>query len=205
MDYLTIPNVSDEYLLNQAMKNRSFSSLNSYRQAIRTLLEQEAKQVNEHGDIAELKYLKPWSHFRRFPEEVLNHIIDVLTGNVLSDWEKRDNYFKVRAALGHQGDRQTVLDKDKNLNDLPAQRIKILHDSFIEKLSKEGEKLRYFGQVIDEDDGTQRYYFISHSAMRTWEWLELDRHQVFPLIYEYSYKQWIMDRKIQKHSKFGRY
>ncbi|VEH65294.1 Uncharacterised protein [Rodentibacter pneumotropicus] len=41
--------------------------------------------------------------------------------------------------------------------------------------------------------------------MRTWEWLDLDRHQVFPLIYEYSYKEWIMDRKIQEHSKFGRY
>ncbi|QEH48943.1 hypothetical protein [Aggregatibacter actinomycetemcomitans] len=67
------------------------------------------------------------------------------------------------------------------------------------------KKLHYFGQVIDQDDGTKFYYFISHSAMRTWEWLDLDKHQVFPSIYEYSYKEWIMDRFIQKHSKFGRY
>ena len=198
-----------QYRPDECAKLPHAYQVNRYKQEIEKLIRKEAASVNEAANsstfIPPLAYLKPWSHFRRFPEEVLNHIIDVLTGNVLSDWEKRDNYFKVRAALGHQGDRQTVLDKDKNLNDLPAQRIKILHDSFIEELSKEGEKLRYFGQVIDEDDGTQRYYFISHSAMRTWEWLELDRHQVFPLIYEYSYKQWIMDRKIQKHSKFGRY
>ena len=194
--------MSDEYLLNQAMKNRSFSSLNSYRQAIRTLLEQEAKQVNEHGDIAELKYLKPWSHFRRFPEEVLNHIIDVLTGNVLSDWEKRDNYFKVRAALGHQGDRQTIDHLDKKLNRLSTREDVILHDKFLASLPK--DKLEYFGQVIRKNN-QDFYYFISHSAMRTWEWLELYRHQVFLSIYEYSYKQWIMDRKILKYSKFGRY
>ena len=197
-----------QYRPDECAKLPHAYQVNRYKQEIEELIRKEAASVNEAANsptfIPPLTYLKPWSHFRRFPEEVLNHIIDVLTGNVLSDWEKRDNYFKVRAALGHQGDRQTVLDKDKNLNDLPAQRIKILHDSFIEELSKEGEKLRYFGQVIRKNN-QDFYYFISHSAMRTWEWLELDRHQVFPLIYEYSYKQWIMDRKIQKHSKFGRY
>ena len=197
-----------QYRPDECAKLPHAYQVNRYKQEIEELIRKEAASVNEAANsptfIPPLTYLKPWSHFRRFSEEVLNHIIDVLTGNVLSDWEKTDNYFKVRAALGHQGDRQTVLDKDKNLNDLPAQRIKILHDSFIEELSKEGEKLRYFGQVIRKNN-QDFYYFISHSAMRTWEWLELDRHQVFPLIYEYSYKQWIMDRKIQKHSKFGRY
>ncbi|MBN6085386.1 alpha/beta hydrolase [Aggregatibacter actinomycetemcomitans] len=180
-----------------------------YKKEIEELIREEARKVNDPANsptfIPTLKYLKPWSHFRRFPEEVLKHIIDVLTGNVLSDWEKRDNYFKVRAALGHQGDRQTIDHLDKKLNRLSTQKDAILHDLFLEELRDKKKKLHYFGQVIDQDDGTKFYYFISHSAMRTWEWLDLDKHQVFPSIYEYSYKEWIMDRFIQKHSKFGRY
>lgn len=198
-----------QYRPDECAKLPHAYQVNRYKQEIAALIREEAARVNDPANsptfIPPLTYLKPWSHFKRFPEEVLNHIIEVLTGNALSDWEKRENYFKVRAALGHQGNRQTILDKDKNLNDLSPQRKRILHDSFLEKLSQEGEKLEYFGQVIEEDDGSQRYYFISHSAMRTWEWLDLDRHQVFPLIYEYSYKREMMDKKIQKHSKFGRY
>ncbi|MBN6071454.1 hypothetical protein HYE53_10305, partial [Aggregatibacter actinomycetemcomitans] len=76
------------------------------------------------------------------------------------------------------------------------------HDEFIEKLSK--TKLEFFGQWEDRKN-EPFYYFISHSAMREWEYQQIDIHQVFPLIYKYSYREWIMRRKIQKHSKFGRY
>ena len=198
-----------QYRPDECAKLPHAYQVNRYKQEIEELIRKEAASVNEAANsptfIPPLAYLKPWSHFRRFPEEVLNHIIEVLTGNVLSDWEKRDNYFKVRAALGHQGDRQTIDHLDKKLNRLPIKLDLILHDLFLEELRDEKKKLHYFGQVIDQDDGTKFYYFISHSAMRTWEWLDLDKHQVFPSIYEYSYKQWIMDRFIQKHSKFGRY
>ena len=177
-----------------------------YKKEIEELIREEARKVNDPTNsptfIPTLKYLKPWSHFRCFPEEVLNHIIDVLTGNVLSDWEKRDNYFKVRAALGHQGDRQTIDHLDKKRNRLSTQKDAILHDKFLASLPK--DKLEYFGQVIRRN-GQNFYYFISHSAMRTWEWLDLDKHQVFPLIYKYSYKREIMDKKIKLYSKFGRY
>ena len=43
--------------------------------------------------------------------------------------------------------------------------------------------------------------------MREWEyeWVGIpERNKVFPMIYEVSYKRWIM-RVIQKNSKFGRY
>ncbi|VEH67425.1 Uncharacterised protein [Rodentibacter pneumotropicus] len=43
--------------------------------------------------------------------------------------------------------------------------------------------------------------------MREWEyeWEGMwDRNKVFPLIYEKSYKEWIIDR-ITENSKFGRY
>ena len=199
-DYLAIPNVSDEFLLNQAMKNRSFSSLNGYRQAIRTLLEQEAEQVNEHGEIAELTYLKPWSHFRRFPKEVLEHIIEVLTDNVLSNWDGKGT--EVRGALGHRGNRQTALGQDKWGKKVSEKEAALWHDEFIASQPK--TKLDYFGQWEDRDDG-RFYYFISHSAMREWEYKQLDIHDVFRLIYKYSYRLWIMKNKIQEYSRFGRY
>ncbi|MBN6071526.1 hypothetical protein HYE53_10715, partial [Aggregatibacter actinomycetemcomitans] len=60
----------------------------------------------------------------------------------------------------------------------------------------------------DPDDKNKKIpYFISHSAMREWEyeWLGmLSSNKVFPLIYEKSYKEWIIER-ITLNSKFGRY
>ena len=199
-DYLAIPNVSDEFLLNQAMKNRSFSSLNGYRQAIRTLLEQEAEQVNEHGEIAELTYLKPWSHFRRFPKEVLEHIIEVLTDNVLSNWDGKGT--EVRGALGHRGNRQTALGQDKWGKKVSEKEAALWRDEFIASQPK--IKLDYFGQW-EIRKGEMFYYFISHSAMREWEYKQLDIHDVFRAIYKYSYKREIMDKKIKLLSNFGRY
>nr|WP_308219507.1 hypothetical protein [Aggregatibacter actinomycetemcomitans] len=177
-------------------------SLTQYRKSIRELLEQEAEQVNEHGAIAELNYLKPWSHFRRFPigGEVLEHIIEVLTDNVLSNWSGEGS--DVRGALGHCGNRQTTEGQDKWGEKISAKEAKIWQDDFIETLSK--TKLEFFGQWEDRDEG-RFYYFISHSAMREWEYPQIDVHDVFRLIYKYSYREWIMRRKIQEHSKFGRY
>lgn len=169
---------------------------------IRELLEQEAKQVNEHGGIAELKYLKPWSHFRRFPigGEVLEHIIEVLTDNVLSNWNGKGS--KVRTALGHCGNRQTTEGQDKWGEKVSVKEAKRWHDEFIAGLRI--DKLEFFGQW-EIRKGEYFYYFISHSAMREWEYQQIDIQQVFPLIYKYSYREWIMRRKIQKYSKFGRY
>ncbi|MBN6082527.1 hypothetical protein HYE55_10865, partial [Aggregatibacter actinomycetemcomitans] len=179
--------------------------LAQYRKSIRELLEQEAERVNDHGDIAELKYLKPWSHFRRFPigGEVLEHIIEVLTDNVLSNWNGKGS--DVRGALGHCGNRRTTLGQDKWGEEVSKKEKERWHDNFIEKLLNQGkDKIEFFGQW-EIRKGEYFYYFISHSAMREWEYQQIDIHQVFPLIYKYSYREWIMRRKIQKHSKFGRY
>ncbi|MBN6068550.1 hypothetical protein HYE54_07220, partial [Aggregatibacter actinomycetemcomitans] len=177
-------------------------SLTQYRKSIRELLEREAEQVNEHGAIAELNYLKPWSHFRRFPigGEVLEHIIEVLTDNVLSNWSGEGS--DVRGALGHCGNRRTTEGLDKWGEKVSAKEAKRWHDKFIASLPI--EKLEFFGQWEDREEG-RFYYFISHSAMREWEYPQIDVHDVFRLIYKYSYREWIMRRKIQKHSKFGRY
>ena len=51
----------------------------------------------------------------------------------------------------------------------------------------------------------QSNYFISHSAMREWEWKALDTQKVFPDIYKESYKGRIIDEWINEKSNFGRY
>lgn len=182
------------------IKRKLLNSVANCRYRIRELLEQEAAQVAEHGDIAELKYLKPWSHFRRFPKEVLEHIIEVLIDNVVSNWDGKGS--KVRGALGHRGNRQTVLGLDKWGKKVSAKEKAHWHDKFIEELSK--SKLDYFDQFEIRNE-KMFYYFISHSAMREWEWKDIDIHDVFRSIYKYSYREWIMKRKIQEYSKFGRY
>ncbi|WP_241008901.1 hypothetical protein, partial [Aggregatibacter actinomycetemcomitans] len=54
------------------------------------------------------------------------------------------------------------------------------HDNFIEKLLNQGEdKIEFFGQW-EIRKGEYFYYFISHSAMREWEYQQIDIHQVFP-------------------------
>lgn len=61
--------------------------------------------------------------------------------------------------------------------------------------------------AIKKNPDKQRPYFITHSAMREWEyeWEGMrDRNKVFPLIYSESYKKYIIN-KIKKNSKFGRY
>ncbi|MBN6082204.1 hypothetical protein HYE55_09130, partial [Aggregatibacter actinomycetemcomitans] len=131
------------------------------------------------------------------------HIIEVLTDNVLSNWNGKGS--EVRGALGHCGNRQTTLGQDKWGKEVSAKEAKRWHDEFIAKLLKLKEyKLEFFGQLETRKD-EDFYYFISHSAMREWEYQQIDIHQVFPLIYKYSYKREIMDKKIKLYSKFGRY
>ncbi|OOF66481.1 alpha/beta hydrolase [Rodentibacter sp. Ppn85] len=175
-------------------------SVANCRYRIRELLEREAQQVAAHGEIAELNYLKPWSHFRRFPKEVLEHIIEVLIDNVVSNWKGKGS--AVRGALGHRGNRQTVLGQDKWGDSVSAKEKARWHDNFI--AAQPQTKLDYFSQFEIRNE-KMFYYFISHSAMREWEWKDIDIHDVFRAIYKYSYREWIMKRKIQEYSKFGRY
>ncbi|MBN6070445.1 hypothetical protein HYE53_04960, partial [Aggregatibacter actinomycetemcomitans] len=129
----------------------------------------------------------------------LEHIIEVLTDNVLSNWNGKGS--DVRGALGHCGNRRTTEGQDKWGEKVSAKEAKIWQDDFIETLSK--TKLEFFGQWEEREEG-RFYYFISHSAMREWEYQQIDIHQVFPLIYKYSYRRAIMGN-IEKRSKFGRY
>jgi len=69
-------------------------------------------------------------------------------------------------------------------------------------------KIEFFPQTIKAPQSTsdkEKPYFISHSAMREWEWKALDTQKVFPDIYKESYKNQIMDRWIKANSNFGRY
>jgi len=68
--------------------------------------------------------------------------------------------------------------------------------NFEKSEDKEDKKFNFFDQSN---------YFISHSAMREWEWKALDTQKVFPDIYKESYKNQIMDRWIKANSNFGRY
>ena len=100
----------------------------------------------------------------------------------------------VRPALGHQGERLTVLGTWFNNKELSEARKKEWIDSFI---TAQNKKQFWFWD--------QSNYFISHSAMREWEWKALDTKKVFPDIYKESYKNQIMDRWIKANSNFGRY
>ena len=124
----------------------------------------------------------------------------MLTDNVLSNWDGKGT--EVRGALGHCGNRRTTEGQDKWGKPVSAKEKALWHDEFIASQPK--TKLDYFGQWEDRDDG-RFYYFISHSAMREWEYKQLDIHDVFRAIYKYSYREWIMNESIKKYSKFGRY
>ncbi|MBN6064673.1 hypothetical protein HYE62_11455 [Aggregatibacter actinomycetemcomitans] len=102
-----------------------------------------------------------------------------------------------------------MLGKDAEGNDLSKKEKEKYLDKFLISLSSDKnphKKLTFFPQTI-ADDKKSIPYFISHSAMREWEyeWVGmLSSNKVFPAIYEKSYKEWIIDR-IMKTSKFGRY
>ncbi|WGE88047.1 hypothetical protein NYR88_02420 [Actinobacillus equuli subsp. haemolyticus] len=161
------------------------------------MLEQEAEKTMKASGIPELTYLKPWSHYRRFEKGSVyfEHIVEVLTETLFDDWNVRDS--AVRSALGHQGNRQTIQGIGQNGEKFIVKWAKELFaDPFIQAL-QDKRKIDFENQ----DD-----YFISHSAMRDYEWISLDKNnpKIFPQIYSKSYKNIIM-RDIQKYSHFGRY
>ncbi|MBN6084626.1 hypothetical protein HYE62_10670, partial [Aggregatibacter actinomycetemcomitans] len=183
------------------------------RQEIRRVIEAEAAALSAEGGISDkLYYLKPWSCFRRFNQDdpmqkqILEHIIDILTYIVENHWQVDD--VSIRPPLGARGDLYSVLGVDEKGNDLSKKEKKKYYDQFISDKRDEG-KITFFPQTIDDPDDKNKKipYFISHSAMREWEyeWLGmLPRNKVFPAIYEKSYKEWIIER-ITLNSKFGRY
>ena len=174
------------------------------KQKIEKLLMEEANDVS--SDLKKpLNYLKPWSHYRRFrPEdEYFKHIIDVLTYQVFNNWTVYIKDMWVRPALGHQGNRLSVLNiMGKDDKPLSEYHKKELFDKFIadntRKANESGKNKKFW--FWDQSN-----YFISHSAMREWEWKALDTQKVFPDIYKESYKNQIMDRWIKANSNFGRY
>jgi len=158
------------------------------------------KMVNDDWQ-TELKILRPWSHFRRFPEneDYVKHITDILMTMVFRNtWKLSSKELEIRPALGHVGDKFTAPDPkekiDKNLaKEYPT-------DNFIS-----GLKNKQFS-YHDQSD-----YFTSHSAIKDliWEEMTLTDHQRkrsnptrFSRIYRETYKDQIMDKYIKN---FGRY
>lgn len=170
------------------------------KQKIEKLLVEEANKVS--SDLEKpLNYLKPWSHYRRFrPEdEYFKHIIDVLTYQVFNNWTIYIKNMWVRSALGHQGNRLSVRGIGFKNKELSKRQQEEGFDKFIaDNTSNNGENKKFW--FWDQSN-----YFISHSAMREWEWKALDSQKVFPDIYKESYKNQIIDRWIKKNSNFGRY
>lgn len=174
------------------------------KQKIEKLLMEEANDVS--SDLKKpLNYLIPWSHYRRFrPEdEYFKHIIDVLTYQVFNNWTVYIKDMWVRPALGHQGNRLSVLNiMGKDDKPLSEYHKKELFDKFIadntRKANESGKNKKFW--FWDQSN-----YFISHSAMREWEWKALDTQKVFPDIYKESYKGRIIDEWINEKSNFGRY
>ena len=170
------------------------------KQKIEKLLVEEANKVS--SDLEKpLNYLKPWSHYRRFrPEdEYFKHIIDVLTYQVFNNWTIYIKNMWVRSALGHQGNRLSVRGIGFKNKELSKRQQEEGFDKFIaDNTSNNGENKSFWWW-------DQSMYFISHSAMREWEWKALDSQKVFPDIYKESYKNQIIDRWIKKNSNFGRY
>ena len=182
------------------LKNQPSISKAQIENELKTLIQNEMKMVNADWQ-TELKILRPWSHFRRFPEDedYVKHITDILMTMVFRNtWKLSSKELEIRPALGHVGDKFTAPDPkekiDKNLaKEYPT-------DNFIS-----GLKNKQFS-YHDQSD-----YFTSHSAIKDliWEEMTLTDHQRkrsnptrFSRIYRETYKDQIMDKYIKK---FGRY
>ncbi|OOF69811.1 alpha/beta hydrolase [Rodentibacter caecimuris] len=202
-----------EFMCDNIQRNE----LNQTR--IRQAVEAEAEKLSKHDGISdEIYYLRPWSCFRRFKKDdpiqkaVLEHIIEILSYTVVHDWQQIN--MDIRPPLGARGDLYSVQGRNVK-GDLSKSDKKLYFDQFISNM-KRVLKVEFVPQTAEESDfidsdpkypNKQRPYFITHSAMREWEyeWEGMpDRNKVFPLIYSESYKQYIIE-KIKKNSKFGRY
>lgn len=182
------------------LKNQPSISKAQIENELKALIQNEMKMVNDDWQ-TELKILRPWSHFRRFPEneDYVKHITDILMTMVFRNtWKLSSKELEIRPALGHVGDKFTAPDPkekiDKNLaKEYPT-------DNFIS-----GLKNKQFS-YHDQSD-----YFTSHSAIKDliWEEITLTDHQRkrsnptrFSRIYRETYKDQIMDKYIKN---FGRY
>lgn len=182
------------------LKNQPSISKAQIENELKALIQNEMKMVNDDWQ-TELKILRPWSHFRRFPEneDYVKHITDILMTMVFRNtWKLSSKELEIRPALGHVGDKFTAPDPkekiDKNLaKEYPT-------DNFIS-----GLKNKQFS-YHDQSD-----YFTSHSAIKDliWEEMTLTDHQRkrsnptrFSRIYRETYEDQIMDKYIKN---FGRY
>ena len=179
------------------LKNQPSISKAQIENELKTLIQNEMKMVNADWQ-TELKILRPWSHFRRFPEDedYVKHITDILMTMVFRNtWKLSSKELEIRPALGHVGDKFTapVQKNPKLLKEYPP-------DNFISGLKEK--------QFFYHD---QSSYFTSHSAIKDliWEEMTLTDHQRkrsnptrFSRIYRETYKDQIMDKYIKK---FGRY
>lgn len=182
------------------LKNQPSISKAQIENELKALIQNEMKMVNDDWQ-TELKILRPWSHFRRFPEneDYVKHITDILMTMVFRNtWKLSSKELEIRPALGHVGDKFTAPDPkekiDKNLaKEYPT-------DNFISRLKN--KQFSYH----DQSD-----YFTSHSAIKDliWEEMTLTDHQRkrsnptrFSRIYRETYKDQIMDKYIKN---FGRY
>ena len=182
------------------LKNQPSISKAQIENELKALIQNEMKMVNDDWQ-TELKILRPWSHFRRFPEneDYVKHITDILMTMVFRNtWKLSSKELEIRPALGHVGDKFTAPDpkeqkSPKLLKEYPP-------DNFISGLKEK--------QFFYHD---QSSYFTSHSAIKDliWEEMTLTDHQRkrsnptrFSRIYRETYKDQIMDKYIKK---FGRY
>ena len=179
------------------LKNQPSISKAQIENELKALIQNEMKMVNDDWQ-TELKILRPWSHFRRFPEneDYVKHITDILMIMVFRNtWKLSSKELEIRPALGHVGDKFTapVQKNPKLLKEYPP-------DNFISGLKEK--------QFFYHD---QSSYFTSHSAIKDliWEEMTLTDHQRkrsnptrFSRIYRETYKDQIMDKYIKK---FGRY
>ncbi|OOF61404.1 hypothetical protein BKL51_10770 [Rodentibacter sp. Ppn85] len=225
-EYIRIEKLKDKYECRDVTdsRQREFICDNIQRNAlnqtrIRQAVEAEAEKLSKHGGISdEIYYLRPWSCFRRFKKDdpiqkaVLEHIIEILSYTLVHDWQQIN--MDIRPPLGARGDLYSVQGRNVK-GSLSKNDKKLYFDPFISEMSDE-DRIAFLPQTAKESqfiDGDtknpdkQRPYFITHSAMREWEyeWVGmLDKNKVFPLIYSESYKKLIIDR-IKRNSKFGRY
>ncbi|OOF60423.1 hypothetical protein BKL51_11325 [Rodentibacter sp. Ppn85] len=223
-EYIRIEKLKDKYGCRDVTdsRQREFICDNIQRNAlnqtrIRQAVEAEAEKLSKHGGISdEIYYLRPWSCFRRFKKgdpiqkAVLEHIIEILSYTLVHDWQQIN--MDIRPPLGARGDLYSVLGVNARGNLLNKKEKEAYYDEFIKEssdINNQNRKIAFFPQTIEnpKDENKKISYFITHSAMREWEyeWEGMsEKNKVFPLIYEKSYKEWIIDR-ITENSKFGRY
>lgn len=182
------------------LKNQPSISKAQIENELKTLIQNEMKMVNADWQ-TELKILRPWSHFRRFPEDedYVKHITDILMTMVFRNtWKLSSKELEIRPALGHVGEIFTAPSPDQDIDKKLSK--KYPQDKFI--LGLKSKQFFYHNQSG---------YFTSHSAIKDliWEEMTLTDHQRkrsnptrFSRIYRETYKDQIMDKYIKK---FGRY